>query len=30
MPRGLIEAVLYLCSSSLTGQIVNVEARETN
>jgi 3-oxoacyl-[acyl-carrier protein] reductase len=27
MPRELIEAVLYLCSSSLTGQIVNVEAR---
>ena len=27
MPRELIEAVFYLCSSSLTGQIVNVEAR---
>lgn len=27
VPSGLIEAVLYLCSSSMTGQIVNVEER---
>jgi NAD(P)-dependent dehydrogenase (short-subunit alcohol dehydrogenase family) len=27
IPSDLIEAVLYLCSSSLTGQILNVEAR---
>jgi NAD(P)-dependent dehydrogenase (short-subunit alcohol dehydrogenase family) len=26
MPQDLVEAVLYLCSSSATGQIVNVEA----
>ncbi|MBI3739233.1 MAG: SDR family oxidoreductase, partial [Chloroflexi bacterium] len=27
IPRSLIEAVLYLCKSSLNGQIVNVEER---
>ncbi len=27
VPRGLSEAVLYLCSSSLSGQIVNMEVR---